>query len=663
MSKRPLNGLVVGLGCAFLMLVLMLRVDRAPLRLRIDPGLFGLESLVYDAMARSVASRIDPDPRVAIVAVNEKSVATLKQMGFGRPQSYPRNLYAMAIDEVRRGGGRVVAFDVLFTEPDEKNRLEGDLPFAEALGTMPAVLAAQTFDAEGGALFAPIPPEYRDKLWSVAGAAPAEPLRLVAPDATFHTAAAIGSIRFISGSRRYVVAGRVGSKEYIPSLAVATAAAFLGLPKHAMWDARDGRAVIGKLRIPVDGNGLFAIRWAGSTFDARKGREANPYVYDVIDFDRVIAAAMMRQDSASAGRLPEIERFEREKFGGKIVIVGVTAAGGYDLRSTPLTPAIGGVVIHANAIDNLINGRFNRDASRPLVLAILFVVAALCGFGLYQIRSQIAAALVAIAVMAAWLGSAYLALDRGIIVFSAAPLIAIALSFTGSTVLRFLAEQDQSRQIKRTFGKYVSPQILEYILDHPERVELGGDRVDLTILFSDIRGFTSISEAAEPEAVVEMLNEYLTRMVEILLRYGGTLDKFIGDAVMGFWNAPAPDPDHALHAVQCAIEMIDETARLRAEWVKEGKPALRIGVGINTGDAVVGNIGSRQVFGYTVIGDAVNLASRLESKNKDYGTEIIISESTRERIGDAIATTYLDEVKVKGKEIAVRIFQVKGTVE
>jgi adenylate cyclase len=197
------------------------------------------------------------------------------------------------------------------------------------------------------------------------------------------------------------------------------------------------------------------------------------------------------------------------------------------------------------------------------------------------------------------------------------------------------------------------------VLAHPEKVHLGGERRELSILFSDIRGFTSISEANEPEEVVEMLNEYLTRMVDILLAHGGTLDKFIGDAVMGFWNAPAPDPNHAQHAVACAVEMVEETARLRAEWEASGKASIRIGVGVNTGEAVAGNIGSERVFGYTVIGDAVNLASRLESKNKDYVTEIIISEFTMARIGGDFQTVYLDEVKVKGKEKAVKIYEVK----
>jgi len=237
---------------------------------------------------------------------------------------------------------------------------------------------------------------------------------------------------------------------------------------------------------------------------------------------------------------------------------------------------------------------------------------------------------------------------------------ALALTYVVLTAVKFFREQQQTALLKQTFGRYVSPQILDHILAHPEKVRLGGERRDLTILFSDIRGFTSISEAAEPEEVVEMLNEYLTRMVEILLKHGGTLDKFIGDAVMGFWNAPANDPDHARHAVACAVEMIEETARLRERWEREGKAAIRIGIGVNTGEAVAGNIGAEQVFGYTVIGDAVNLASRLEGKNKDYGTEIIVSESTLARMGEGFEAVYLDDVKVKGKERAVKIYEVKG---
>lgn len=376
----------------------------------------------------------------------------------------------------------------------------------------------------------------------------------------------------------------------------------------------------------------------------------------VMDFDRVLRAGLLRDNGETD---PHLEEFER-RLRGKIVLIGYTAQGLLDLRPTPLASNSAGIEIHANAVENLINSDYNRIANRWLMLLVIVATATIIGGVVHAIPQQVASAAIAVAAVLLWIGGGYLTLANRVIIPTVAGAASIALTYVVITVIKLTFEQRQTAMLRTTFGRYVSPQILQHILAHPEKVQLGGERRDLTILFSDIRGFTTISEASEPEQVVEMLNEYLTRMVEILLTHGGTLDKFIGDAVMGFWNAPAVDPDHPRHAVACALEMIEETARLRARWEQEGKPALRIGIGVNTGDAVVGNIGAEKVFGYTVIGDAVNLASRLEGKNKDYGTEIIVSEFTKARIGDAFELVYLDDVKVKGKEKAVRIYEVKG---
>jgi adenylate cyclase len=628
----------------------------------LDPTFFGLEPLLDDRVARGLAAGIRPDPRIVIVAINDKSVMTLEAALGARPQDFSRGLYAMVIDEARRGGAKVVVFDKIFSGENPADP-EGDRRFAEALASMPTVMAAQTTAVSSTQLY---PPEYESKLWNVAGSERLPPLQLIAPHVMFHTASAIGTFRLAattanegrvsSVARRYPVLDRVGSARFVPSLGVATLALTNHLPPAVRFDGGSKRISISSLNIPVDNNGTFLLRWSGST------AQANPLIYDVVDFDRVIAAASARESEGGTISVADLERFERERFHDRIVLVGDTAAGLFDLRSTPLGVKPG-VVIHANAIDNLINGHFNRAANLALILPLMLLVTTLASALLYTARTQWLATLLLALFLGAWLAIVYFSASSGWIVQGAPPLAATVLVFIITTILKFVAEQDKTRELRRTFGRYVSPQILEHILAHPEKVDLGGDRVDLTVLFSDIRGFTSISEAAEPEQVVEMLNEYLTRMVEILLRHGGTLDKFIGDAVMGFWNAPTADRQHALHAVQCAIEMIDETARLRGEWEKVGKASIRIGVGINTGEAVVGNIGSKQVLSYTVIGDAVNLASRLEGKNKDYGTEIIISEFTRERIGDAVPSFYLDDVKVKGKEKAVKIYQVKGQLE
>ncbi|MHB0968442.1 MAG: CHASE2 domain-containing protein [Thermoanaerobaculia bacterium] len=625
-----------------------------------DPSFFHLEDLSQDAMSRIVAARETPDPSIVIVSVNEKSLQTLEPL-FGRWQEHNRAMLTYGLRALRAGRARVVAVDALFAGGDAGAE---DRDFAASIASLPVVLGAATRPTVQGAATqqeaqrTALEP-WRGALWQLENDASLPKLTFVPPYALLADAKGLGTIRLATGEgtapvRRYVAGDRIDDSTFVPSLAVATFAVARELPRAASIRG-DGRARTfraGTLEIPVDEKATFAIRW--------KGKKASSEVisYPVVDFDKIVsAAAVLEEDPAAA---PEVERQLRQLFEGKIVVIGLTAVGLFDLRATPLSPRAAGVEIHANAIDNLLHGEFNREASRGVFFGMLLSGLTLFGWLTYTIRSQFLNAALLIVALTSAFGVSFLALRAGWIYPAVPPALACAVAWASILVIRFIAEQRRSVQLRSIFGRYVSPGVLEHILATPDRVELGGVRTEMTILFSDIRGFTSISEASEPEEVVEMLNEYLTRMVEILLRHGGTLDKFIGDAVMGFWNAPAGDPDHARHAVECAIEMIDETARLREEWSEEGKAPIRIGIGINTGDAVVGNIGSRQVLSYTVIGDAVNLASRLESKNKDYGTEIIISEFTLARIGDSIGTRYLDEVKVKGKDKAVKIYEVEG---
>ncbi|HXI12334.1 MAG TPA: adenylate/guanylate cyclase domain-containing protein [Thermoanaerobaculia bacterium] len=615
-------------------------------------SLFGLEWLFYDPAARRIAREHQPDPRVVILAISEESLRVLEPE-FGR-WPYPRSVVDMALREIGRARPAAVVFDIFFSEQNRADP-QGDRDFAESLGRIPTVLAAQT-DRDAPRQ---VDDAFRPKLLEVNGQLAVPVMGLRPPHPEFSTASAIGTIRlsldpYSSTTRRYPIADRLASGHWVPSLGLASAN--LKVPqKRARWSNDPPSFVIGGLQVPTDGRNHFLIRWNGS----KKHDQA--LSYEFVDFNKVIQAAFARQEPDSGYSAEQLDEFGK-RFRDRIVVVGLTGTDtSQDLRATPLSPSGAGVEIHANAIDNLINRDFNRQVSPVSSGSALVLVCGLLGSILYVTRSQTAAILFFLIAAVTWIVSAYGLMRGGSVWPVIAPLIALSGTYGTITVVRFTAEQRQTAQLKATFGRYVSPQILKHILDHPEKVVLGGERRDLTILFSDIRGFTTISEAAEPEEVVEMLNIYLTRMVEILLRHGGTLDKFIGDAVMGFWNAPTAEPDHARRAVECAIEMIDETARLRAEWEAEGKPAIRIGVGVNTGEAVAGNIGSSQVFGYTVIGDAVNLASRLESKNKDYGTEIIVSEFTKQRMGDGIESFYLDDVKVKGKENAVKIYEVKGT--
>ncbi len=228
-------------------------------------------------------------------------------------------------------------------------------------------------------------------------------------------------------------------------------------------------------------------------------------------------------------------------------------------------------------------------------------------------------------------------------------------------VLNYMTEGRQKRQIREMFSKYVAPEYVAQLAEDPSRLHTEGKRAELSILFSDIRGFTTISEGLSPTGVIEFLNVYLTEMAAIVKASGGTLDKFIGDAVMAFWGEPVPEPDHAARACDCALAMKAATEKLAEKFAAEGKPAIRIGIGVNTADVVVGNIGSLEhKLDYTVIGDGVNLASRLEGLNKEYKTTIIISEFCLAKLGERYETRPLGDVKVKGKTRPVQVFELVG---
>jgi adenylate cyclase len=226
------------------------------------------------------------------------------------------------------------------------------------------------------------------------------------------------------------------------------------------------------------------------------------------------------------------------------------------------------------------------------------------------------------------------------------------------TVYRYVTEEREKKKIRGAFQYYLTASVVNEILKDPSKLKLGGDKKHLSVMFSDIRGFTSIAEKLSPEELVKLLNEYLTAMTDIVFKYDGLLDKYIGDAIMAVFGAPLDQPDHAFRACRTALEMMSELRRLREKWAAEGRPDVNIGVGINSGDMVVGNMGSEMRFDYTVMGDSVNLASRLEGINKEYGTNIILSEFTYEIVKDDFTCRQIDAVRVKGKKLPVRIFEL-----
>jgi adenylate cyclase len=240
------------------------------------------------------------------------------------------------------------------------------------------------------------------------------------------------------------------------------------------------------------------------------------------------------------------------------------------------------------------------------------------------------------------------------------PIAAVFANYVGSAVYQYLTERKQKVMIKGMFSQYLNPHVVNELIAHPEKLKLGGERKELTVLFSDIAGFTSFSEKLAPEELVNVLNEYLSAMTEIVLKNDGTLDKYEGDLVMAFWGAPIELDNNALHACTAALEMQESLVQIREKWSAEGKPNVHVRIGLNTGEMVVGNMGGVGKFDYTVIGDSVNLGSRLEGANKEYGTYIMASERTQDMVKEYFVFRELDLLIVKGKTKPIKVFELLG---
>jgi adenylate cyclase len=345
-------------------------------------------------------------------------------------------------------------------------------------------------------------------------------------------------------------------------------------------------------------------------------------------------------------------------FKNKIVFIGLTASGLLDFFPTPLGKGLlPGIQLHATVADDVLSGLFLAPASNSIRIAAVIAGAVLIGLMSAALPFWVAAVATA-ALAAGWTGGSLYAFDRGLWIAMTQPILAVAIALFAGTAYRYFVEDAEKRKVSRLFGRYVSKDVYKQLLDNPGLAELGGGRREMSVLFSDLRGFTTITEKGDPEALVRQLNEYFTKMVEVVFRNGGTVDKFVGDMVMALFSAPVDDVHHADAAVTTAVEMVQELAELNRRWAAEERTKFDIGIGINSGDMIAGNIGSSAIMSYTVIGDNVNLGARLESLNKEYRTRIIISEATRSRLARTYDLRPLGAVVVKGKTKPVDIFEV-----
>ncbi len=351
-------------------------------------------------------------------------------------------------------------------------------------------------------------------------------------------------------------------------------------------------------------------------------------------------------------------RVDATLFKDKIVLVGGTATALFDFMAVPNVPVFPGLEVHANALDNYLNKNYLRRVSGVWVALLILLFGLGCGFLTARVPAWVGALSALGAVIGYFAVCQTLFSRRFLVLDFVAPALSLAAAYVTVLFYRFLTEEKEKRWIKGTFSQYLSPKIIEVITADPSRLRLGGEEREMTVFFSDLAGFTSISEAMKPQELVAVLNEYLTDMSEIILKNDGVVDKYIGDAIMAFWNAPVDQPRHPALACFTALESIERLKVLQKKFAERKLPAIDCRIGINTGTMVVGNMGSKNRFDYTVMGDSVNLASRLEGANKPYHTHIMISEFTYEKAKDDVEVRQLDLLRVKGKAIPIKVFEL-----
>ena len=627
---------------------------------------------LYDVRLRATMPE-KIDNRIVIVDIDEKSLAEIGRW------PWSRNVVARMVDNLfDRYKVAIVGFDVVFAEPDHssglpvlerfaqgelrdsadyklalsrlRSRLDYDSILADSLQKGPVILGYFFTNDEGGVKGHAVGKLPRPTF---------EKGDIKAPGTSFITyngyganiallqnhAAAAGHFTpaiDIDGVARRVPVLINYKGNYYEALSIAMVRALFGFPdiKPFIPDGDKGYGRIesisvGDMKIPVDGNATALIPYRG-----RQG--SFPYV----------SAADVIQG-----------RVKPELLDGAIVLVGTTASGLMDLRAAPVSPVYAGVEIHANMIAGILDQTIRTTPPYALAaeLFTLLITGLLLSFLLPRLK-LISSVLVSVGLLSGIILLNMYLWNRGFVLPLASSLLMIPSIYIFHTSFGFLMESRSRRQITGLFGQYVPPEIVQEMSRNPDKFTMEADSREMTVLFSDVRNFTTISEGLEPRQLAQMMNEYMTPMTGIIYETRGTIDKYIGDAIMAFWGAPVQDPDHANHAIIAALNMQRELERLRPQFASRGWPEIHIGIGINTGEMRVGNMGSRFRMAYTALGDAVNLGARLEGITKEYGVGIVVGESTKAAAA-GICFRELDLVRVKGKNKPVAIFQPLGRAE
>jgi adenylate cyclase len=606
------------------------------------PLLDQLELKTYDMRLRALP-KVAPK-HVTIAAIDEKSLAKLGRWPWSRAT------LAQLVRKLDQQGARVIAFDVFFPE---RESAKADGQFASAIGSSGKVVL--------GTVFFLSPDDVRNigaktlegGLRAITPQAIAD-IRIAGdPAATFDMPQIYGAITNINELQASAIrTGHVNVLQdadgavrraplvlrhdgrYFPAFDAQVARVFLA--RDISLDlAEYGVSALsfGAREIPLDEDGRLLVRY--------RGQDGT--------FDRVSIADIL-EGKADSGLLRD-----------RVVLIGNTAQGIGDMRVTPYGRLFPGVEVRANIIESLLEGDVLHrpdwmryvDVAGMLLIGIIMV-------GLLGRLGVAGAGILAAVLLAAYLFAATaLFRTEGLWLNIVYPSVLIGLLFTAATLVHYFFAFSEKRYLKLAFQHYVPPAVVDGLVSGAEPLRLGGEKRELTVLFSDIRGFTTLSEAMSPEDLVKLMNEYFTAMTDKVFEHRGSLDKYIGDAVMAVYGAPVAEPRHAALACRTALEMLTVLDQLKVGWKSRGLPVIDIGVGINTGPMIVGNMGSANRFNYTVVGDSVNLASRIESLNKSYGTNVLVSEYTYEVVKDEFPfAREIDNIRVRGRTQPVRLYEL-----
>lgn len=621
----------------------------AALALHWQGWLTTLENKSWDFREKTGMDAGKASREVVLILLDQNSLDWgAETLGLSWP--WPREIYGAVVSFCRRTGAGALGFDVIYSEASAYGVADdqsfgaalsgaGNVANAVVLGrksgqvkAWPAQLSGQKFGLKG-----------MEMLSSAAGPQAFTGITLPVPEVA-EASAVLCNVNLAPGPDgiyRKVPIFTEFQGQAVPSLGLGVYLAAHPGTEAGLVRGKNGMTMkINGLEVPTDSRGQVSLNY--------RGPSGTHSVYS--------AAWVIRSElKAMAGESLPSEIIDA--FKDKYVLFGFSAPGLFDIHSTPVDSQFPGVEIHATLLDNLLSEDFIRHPPKWLPLVFSSGLVICCGV----LTALFTRALPMFSLISLFMllpvGAGGVAYGKGIWLPVALPLTAVVLTISLALIVNYATEGRRRRFIKTAFHHYLSPQVIEQILKDPDRLRLGGERRTLSIFFSDLESFTTVSESMDPEALTRFLNRYLTAMTDIIHRHGGTIDKYEGDAIIAFWNAPLDTPDHACSAVRAALDCQTRLAGMRPEFKASTGHEVRMRIGLNTGTAVVGNLGSDTRFDYTMIGDAVNLAARLESANKQFGTYTMVSGSTRENAGDTAAYRPLGKIRVKGKGKAVPIFE------